>query len=260
MNETMNASIVVESIDSIRILSLNRPPSNALNLALLEELHLKIQEAGQDPGVRCLILSSKIPKYFSSGLDVDELFSLPEKDRENLFFRMFEVHRSLRSFPKPSIASISGSAILGGWIVAMGADFRFLSQETGKVALSEIRLGLSPTPALVSALTAMSGNQSLVKEMILLGRTLRAEEALQGGFADKVFPSAELMEKTLREAKKLCEMPAQAYAAVKKSYRQALGALTPEMEEESLREFRELFNSPEAQQRFRAILARKEKA
>lgn len=255
----MNDFIVVENVDFLRVLSLNRPPSNALSLSLLEELHLKIQEAERDPSVRCLILASKLPKYFSSGLDVEELFSLPEKERESLFFKMFEVYRSLCSFPKPTVASISGSAILGGWIVAMGADFRFLSRETGKVALSEIRLGLSPTPALVRALAAMGASQSLVKEMILLGRTLRAEEALQGGFADKVFPGDELWDKTLWEARKLCDMPAQAYAAVKKSYRQALGELTPELEEQSREEFRELFSSPEAQSRFSAIRGRKEK-
>ena len=63
--------ILSEDADGIRIMKLNRPPSNALSLALLMDLSGRLARAGEERGVRGVILASEIPKYFSSGLDLE---------------------------------------------------------------------------------------------------------------------------------------------------------------------------------------------
>lgn len=201
---------------SVRVLSLTRPPGNTLGLSVLAELRAGISAAAADPKVRALVLGSGLPKYFSSGLDLSEIMALPEAERPKAFEALLGCYRALLLAPKPVVGALSGAAILGGWIVAMGCDWRVMAEESGKVALSEIRLGLTPTPALVTRLSALSNDQRVVKEMVLRGKTLRAAEALAAGLVDEVVPEAEVAERALVLAKRLAKSAPAAFASLKK--------------------------------------------
>lgn len=237
---------------AVLILEMNRPPSNGLNIQSMKLLQNRLGELAKDSSVRCVVISSAIPKYFSSGLDLEEFFSLTHEKRYELFHELLNLFRALVLFPKPTIAVIPGFALLGGWILAMGCDFRYMAQENGKMALSEIKLGISPTSIFIRAITGIAFNKSAVKELIFTGKTLRAEEALSGGFVDKLFPSAALMEESLKAADKLTEMPSQTYASVKRSYKEwELGDIDLAIEK-SKKEFMEVFEGPEAKEGFKA--------
>src|SRR6185295_18727033 len=144
-----SSEIVREDIGRVRILSLNRPPANTLNQAMLTSLGAEVDAAKADPGVRALVLSTKIPKYFAAGLDLDEMLGNGAAPTSAGFKKMIEVHRKLATLGKPTVAAISGSALLGGFILTLGCDWRFAAAETGRVSLSEVRLGLSPTATLI---------------------------------------------------------------------------------------------------------------
>ncbi|MEK6544544.1 MAG: enoyl-CoA hydratase/isomerase family protein [Elusimicrobiota bacterium] len=228
MTATNKDLLGVTRKDSITILTLERQPSNNLNLALFKALRAAVTECAADKNCHALLITSSIPKYFSAGVDLEEYFSLPEGSRKELFLNLFRLYQELSMLPKPTVAAIGGYALLGGWIVSMACDFRFMAQETGKLALSEIRLGISPTDILIRTLANMAGNQTVVKEMILLGKTVRAEEALQAGLIDGIFPQIKLFEESLAYAKRLSEMAPTAYASIKKSYRERLGGCLDE--------------------------------
>lgn len=238
--------VLKEQVERVRVLRLANPPSNVLNRRLLDALSGEIEDAAQDPSVRCLVLASSYPRYFSTGIDLAELTAQPRERQAEHFMALLEVYRKLRAVPKPTVAAISGSALLGGWILAMACDFRLLSDD-GKIALSEIRFGLSPTAALLRRLSDMSSSPTLVKELALRGRTLRADEALAGAFVDEVVPAAKLQEEAMRQARLLSRQAPLAYASVKRS----LGWQAPGDEEalwrESREEFEALFASSEAQ-------------
>lgn len=245
--------ILKEDADGVRVLRLAHPPSNVLTLGLLQTLRGEIEAAGADGSVRCLVIASAYARYFSSGLDLEELAGLPPERRSEPFLRLLETYRLLRELPKPTVACIGGSAILGGWILAMGCDIRFLSL-SGKIALSEVRYGLSPTRILVERLLEIASSPSLAKEMALRGRTLRADEAFAGGFVDQLVEDEALYDESLREARSLSRQAPAAYASVKR----ALGhrSLDETLWSESLAEFKQLFGSAEAQE---GVLALREK-
>lgn len=201
---------------SVRVLSLTRPPGNTLGLSVLAELRAGISAAADAPKVRALVLGSGLPKYFSSGLDLAEIMALPEEQRPRAFEALLGCYRALLLAPKPVVGALSGAALLGGWIVAMGCDWRVMAEESGKVSLSEIRLGLTPTPALVTRLSALANDQRVVKEMVLRGKTLRAAEALAAGLVDEVVPEAEVAERALALAKRLAKSAPAAFASLKK--------------------------------------------
>ncbi len=240
----------------MRALALDRPPSNALNLVLLDALIREIEDARNDPSVRSLLLVSNNPKYFSSGLDLDEMLSFPDTERASLFERMVAVHRALADFPKPTVAAIEGYALLGGFIIALGCDWRLLAEETGKVALSEVRLGLSPGAALVRLVFGLTGKPVLAKELVLKGRTLKAPEALEAGFIDRCYPAEGFRERAFRESEHLAKIAPSAYAAIKKSARAALLPDEDALWRESREEFERILAVKEAQE---GLAAMKEK-
>lgn len=245
--------VIKEQIEKTRVLKLAHPPSNVLNLNLLATLKSEIAEAGADPHVRCLLLASSYPRYFSTGLDLHEMGSLPPERQGEPFQALLEVFRSLINLPKPTIAALSGGALLGGWIVAMACDFRLLSKEHGKISLSEIRFGLSPTAPLIQRLQEISSSPTMVKEMVLRGKTLRAEEALAGGFVDRLLPESELFEEALKEARSLARQAPPAYAAVKRALRRRPPGDDALLWQESRGDFDTLFETHEAQEGIAAM-------
>lgn len=245
--------VIKEHHEGVRILRLANPPSNVLSLTLLAALKGEVVQAREDPEVRCLLLASSYPRYFSTGLDLEELTSLPPERQTEPFGALLELFRLLSDLPKPTVAALSGSAFLGGWILAMACDWRLLSAETGRISLSEIRFGLSPTAALIARLREISASPVLVKEMVLRGRTLRAEEALAGGFVDRLVPEASLQEEALREAKLLSRQAPAAYAAVKKALSRRSPGDEAALWNESREDFRRLFETAEAREGIAAM-------
>ncbi|MDE2312778.1 MAG: enoyl-CoA hydratase/isomerase family protein [Elusimicrobia bacterium] len=240
--------------DGIRELRMNRPPSNALSRSLLDLIKEAAKAAGQDAGVRAVLLSSAIPKYFSSGLDVNEFSPGDARAQRELFTAMVSAHRALADCPKPVVAASCGAALLGGFILSLGCDVRLLSSERGRVSLSELRLGLSPTSPILRQVAALSASPGAVNELILKAKTLSASEALAAGLVDRVFPEADFAAAARREAKALAGAAPKAYASVKRARR----ALVMGPDEESAwaqgrRELEEILSGAELQEGISAL-------
>lgn len=238
----------------MRVLTLARAPGNALDLALLTGLRAAVEEAAADARVRALVLASSVDGYFSSGLDLEELMSLPEARRREPFEALIAVYRTILSTPKPTVAALSGTAILGGWILAMACDWRLIAPGS-KVALSEIRAGLSPTSGLIARLSHLSSDPRVVKEMVLRGKSLGAEEAAAAALVDEVLPAADLDAAAMLAAKRLAKSPPRAYAEIKRVLNAE--AADEELWRRSLAEFSAVFAGAEAQEGVAALRAKR---
>jgi enoyl-CoA hydratase/carnithine racemase len=239
---------------TVRVLTLSRPPGNALNLATLAALRAAALDAARDAGVRALVLDSTVDGYFSSGLDLEELMALPEARRREPFEALIAAYRALLAAPKPTVAALSGSALLGGWIVAMACDWR-LSAPGAKVALSEIRAALSPTSGLIARLAELSSDPRVVKEMVLRGKSVGAEEARAAALIDEVVPEADVRPAAMTLARRLAKSPPRAYAEIKR----ALNAQAADeaLWRRSLDEFSSVFAGAEAQEGVAALRAKR---
>lgn len=234
----------------VRVLLLSRPPGNALLKADLDALAAALK----DPGPGAFVLGSSLPRYFSSGLDLEPIVAAEPARRGETFESLLGAYRALLGCPRPVVGALSGAALLGGWILAMACDFRVLASDTGKVSLSEVRLGLSPTRLLVARLSALCRDPRLAKEMVLRGRAVRAEEAFDAGLADELAPEAGVLPAAVKLAGQLARCAPQAYAAVKA----ALNApfLEASLWRESLEQFQALVTGPEGSE---GLAAMKEK-
>jgi enoyl-CoA hydratase/carnithine racemase len=248
------SGLLVRDEGAVRVLTIARPPGNALNLDILTSLRSAAEEAGADARVRALVLESTVEGYFSSGLDLEELMGLPEARRKEPFEALLGAYRAVLACPKPTIAAMSGSAILGGWILAMACDWRLIAAGS-KVALSEIRAGLSPTSVLIARLSSLSSDPRAVKDMVLRGRTLRAEEAFAAALVDEVLPEADVRAAALTAAKRLTKAPPAAFAEIKRALNAA--ATDDALWRRALEEFQRTFAGAEAQEGVAALRAKR---
>ncbi|MHB2026693.1 MAG: enoyl-CoA hydratase/isomerase family protein [Elusimicrobiota bacterium] len=240
----------------VRVLLLDRPPSNTLNSAFLDEISREMDAAAAANSVRCVVLASANEKYFSAGLDLDELLSFPAGQRAELFKRLAQTHRKIAALPKPTLAAMRGCAFLGGFILALACDWRLLGAETGRVALSEVRLGISPGPLLIRIVFSLSGNPGLAKRLVMQGKMLKAQEALAAGLVDDVLPADGFMDGAMREAGRLAKLSPSAYAAIKKAAREAMVPDEDRLWRESFEELGRLLAGEDARE---GLLAMKEK-
>ena len=184
-------SLIVEREDNIGIISLNRPPANPINLALLDELDAVLTEWENDKAVRAIIITGAGEKGFSAGLDV-KLAQTPEGEKAAALGQ--QVFRRIERYPKPVIAAVNGFALGGGCELAISCHFRIMvNSERAAIGLPEIGLGLMPGWGGTQRLPRLVGKAKAL-EMLLLGLRINAPEALSIGLITRMSQPGQLID------------------------------------------------------------------
>ncbi len=154
--------------------------AHAYDQALLNALerHLDVLESAP---VVTLVVSSTGDGAFCGGADLNEMKHATPEDAENL--RSQALFERLARLPIVSIAAVQGAAIGGGFELAMACDLRVVGPDA-RFGLPETRLGLIPTAGGCTRLPRLVGI-SRAKEIILGGRTIDAETAVDWGLAHR---------------------------------------------------------------------------
>jgi enoyl-CoA hydratase len=177
-------AIRLSRTDELALVTLDRPEVlNALNFDLLRDLGAALdQVAGSD--ARSLLITGTGERAFCAGADVKELIgrSLEAVRRGAAFGQA--IFAKLDTLPIPSIALINGYAFGGGLELALACTFR-LAARTARLGLPEIKLGLIPGYGGTQRLPRLIG-EARTLEMILTGRAVMAEEALQIGLVNRL--------------------------------------------------------------------------
>lgn len=196
--------IIYQKHEGIVTITFNRPEvHNALNTAMAEGLENALGEIEADGEIRCLILTGAGEKSFLSGSDIQELSQRTplssietSRKRQGLLNR---IHR----LDIPSIAAINGYAFGVGCEIALACTFRVAS-EKAKMGQLEINLGIIPGAGGTQRLPRLIG-RARAAELILTGKVIGAEEALQMGLVNKVVPADRLISECREWALKLSE-------------------------------------------------------
>ena len=172
----------VERDGAIAIVLLNRPQQlNALSSELMGELAEALQELDADEAIRCIVLGGG-ERAFAAGADVGELAAgTPISLYQGRRLDRWDAIRNVRT---PLVAAVSGYCLGGGCELAMACDL-IVASETAQFGQPEINLGVLPGAGGTQRLTRAVG-KSVAMDMILSGRMLAAEEALQFGLVARV--------------------------------------------------------------------------
>ena len=198
---------------AVAVITLNRPPVNALNPELIADIDAAVAMA-EAPEVRAVVITGS--PHFAAGADItgfQRAFESGAEERQAT--GLSEAVLRLENLPKPTIAAINGFALGGGLELAMGADFRYLGH-SAKVGQPEILLGIIPGAGGTQRLARIVGPQRC-KELCLTGRHVGAEEAHAIGLADKVADDDDALGLALADARAMATGPTVAYGAVKRA-------------------------------------------
>jgi enoyl-CoA hydratase/carnithine racemase len=202
----------VEVEDRVATIRLDRPPMNAINSVVQEELRAAARQVTEDESVRAVIVYGG-EKVFAAGADVKEFAGQDHAFMVRDAARVMSSIDSIARIPKPVIAAVTGYALGGGCELALAADFR-VSADNARFGQPEILLGIIPGMGGTQRLPRLVG-PAKAKDLIFTGRFVDAQEALEIGLVDAVVPPADVYGAARAMAEKFAKGPALALAAAK---------------------------------------------
>jgi enoyl-CoA hydratase len=177
-------AVELQQRDQVAIMTLNRQEAlNALSFAIIDEIEAALNRVAAMQ-VRALIVTGGGTKAFCAGADIKELRNRSLTEQKRGMERGQAVFAKIDALPVTSVALINGYAFGGGLELALACTFR-LATRNAKMGLPEIKLGLIPGYGGTQRLPRVVG-EGRALEMILLGKTVDAEEALRIGLINRL--------------------------------------------------------------------------
>ena len=233
--QTPSEPVVVEREGAVATVRLNRPEAmNSLDTPTKEALLAALTEVAQDPGVRCVVLTGS-GRAFCVGQDLKEHIRLQQDDDPSLWQTVPKHYNPivelLTTMDKPVVAALNGVAAGAGAAFALAADFRVMVEGAG-FNLAFAGIALSCDSGSSWSLQRLVG-PARAKELLLLPRTVPADECLSLGIVTRVV-AAEDLDASVRElATTLAAGPTLAYGAIRNAVAFSAGhGLTESLERE----------------------------
>jgi enoyl-CoA hydratase/carnithine racemase len=209
----------VELEGTVATLRLDRPPVNALNLAMQHEILAAARWLAASGDVRAVVIYGG-EKMFAAGADIKEMAAMSYQDMERASHLLQESYAAVAAIPQPVVAAVTGYALGGGCELALCADLRVAGQRA-KLGQPEVLLGVIPGLGGSQRLPRLIG-PSRAKDLILTGRYVAAEEALSMGLVDRVVEDAAVYDQALDLARTFAAGAPLALAAAKRAINQGL--------------------------------------
>jgi enoyl-CoA hydratase/carnithine racemase len=200
--------------DKIATLRLDRPPMNALDRQVQEQIRAAAVEAAERDDVRSVVVWGG-EKVFAAGADIKEMAEMSYTDMADRIAGLQSALGAVAAIPKPVVAAVNGYALGGGCELALCADIRIAS-DNAKLGQPEILLGVIPGAGGTQRLSRLVG-PAKAKDLIFTGRFASADEALAIGLVDQVVPAADVYDTARRWAAQFANGPHYALRAAKEA-------------------------------------------
>jgi enoyl-CoA hydratase/carnithine racemase len=209
----------LEIDQAVAVIRLARPPMNALNAQVQDEIAAAAAQVTADHDVRAVIIYGGA-KVFAAGADIKEMAEASYAQMAADTRRLQDAFTAVAKIPKPVVAAITGYALGGGLELALCADFR-VAGESARVGQPEILLGVIPGAGGTQRLPRLVG-PARAKDIVYTGRFVTAPEALAIGLVDKVVPDAEVYQAAREMVNRYAGGPAVALRAAKQAIDEGL--------------------------------------
>jgi 2-(1,2-epoxy-1,2-dihydrophenyl)acetyl-CoA isomerase len=225
MNEPTSQLDQLETVnmhraDGAATVELNRPDTlNAWNAQFGADLLVALRGLAEDESVRSLVITGA-GRGFSSGADLRDVSGgqttpdgRPDVYR-TLTERYHPIMQAIREMPKPVVASVNGPAVGIGCSLALCCDL-IVAAESAYFLLAFVNIGLVPDGG-SSLFVPTRVGMARASELAMLGERLPAQQALDWGLINRVFPDARLQDETAALAARLADGPTGSYAGTKR--------------------------------------------
>ena len=222
MSDTSPAQspVLYTVVDGVGTITLNRPEAmNSLDIATKVLLRETVLQASEDPAVRCVVLTGT-GRAFCTGQDLKEHITILESGSTDSLSTTVEEHynpivTAIDAMEKPVIAAVNGVAAGAGASLAFACDLRVVADTAG-FNLAFANVALSCDTGSSYTLQRLVGRARAL-ELLYFPRTVRAEEALELGLANRVVPADELTATVEELATRLATGPTVALGAIRQS-------------------------------------------
>lgn len=247
-------TILVETRERVGLITLNRPEAfNALSSQLLTELVQALRDFDAQDEIGATVVTGS-EKVFSAGAEITEMASAtPEEMKNSGHIDLFD---EIMQIKKPVIAAVSGWCLGGGCELAMSMDM-IVASERARFGQPEINLGVIPGAGGTQRLTKAVG-KALAMEMVLNNRHLTADEALNYGLVNKVYPVEDYLEGAIKLAAQIGKRAPLAVQAGKAMVNHAYESHLKDGLAEERRAFHELFASEDQKEGMAAFLEKRD--
>ncbi len=208
----MGDLVTLEVDDGVGIVTLNRPPMNAINVELTQDLVLAATEVTARDDVGAVVLWGG-EKVFAAGADVKMMAGQSPLEIKAMITGLQDAYNLFEEIPKVTICAITRFALGGGLELAMCCDFRYAAEDA-QLGQPEIKLGVIPGAGGTQRLPRLVG-PARAKDIVYSGRFVSAEQALQIGLVDAVHPLGEVFGQAVEAARRYANGPRAALRAAK---------------------------------------------
>jgi len=213
--------LTMKQTGRVLTITLNRPPTNPLNREFGRELFNAFSEAGRMEEVTVVVIASALEKAFIAGADIKEMASMDLPSSEAFSKLLQDANNILSRMKKVVIAAINGHALGGGCELAMACDYRFMAAGKALIGLPEATLGILPGAGGTQRLPRLVG-LSKAMDILLCGKAMGPEEALEIGLVDRVIEAGNFMDEVMEFANKLASGAGKAMGYIKAAVREGI--------------------------------------
>lgn len=193
-------TVRVEREGTIAVVTLARPPANAMDASSLNELADVFDGlAGEPDAVVTAIVLTGEGRSFSAGLDLKAIQHSERAHQDELIEALNRAFLAVYSCPRLVVGAVNGHAIAGGLVLALCCDVRLVADVALKVGLAEVRVGV-PYPVGAIEVVRQELTAPVARRLVLGGELIGAHEAVELGVFDRVVPATDLLATALAAA------------------------------------------------------------
>lgn len=217
--------------DGVAVLTVDRPPANAMDLGLLGDLVDAVE--GVAAAVPPALVLAGREGFFSAGADLKAVPGYGPAEQRGMVDAINRMALGVYGLPCPVVCAVTGHAIAGGLVLALCGDHRVASTE-GRYGLTEVKVGVPYPQAAIGVVRAELAAPA-ARVLALGNRLVDAAECVRLGAFDEALAPVEVLDRALAVAQELAAMPADVYARTKAELRGAtLAALRINAERDPL--------------------------
>ena len=235
------------------VVTLNRPPVNAISAELMRDLAAVLSELEPDPEVLAVIVTGAGEKVFCAGADLGSAFA--GGDLGTFLRAGQDVLRRIERFPKPVIAAINGHAMGGGCEIAMACHIRIL-KETARMGQTESNLGIIPGYGGTQRMARLIGRGRALEHLIL-GTQIPAEECYRLGLANRLSKEGQVLEDAKGLAREIAKRAPIATRLIIEAVDDGLSAPIDQAIEIEVRAFEKVIRTEDAAEGMQAFFAKR---
>src|SRR5258708_6412287 len=224
---------------------------------MMSQLDEAILQARFDESVHVLVIRGAGDRFFCAGADINMLNTVTPTFKYYFCLHANETLTRLEQTPKLVIAALNGHTVGGGLELALACDIRIARQDSGKIGLPEVNLGVLPGTGGTQRLSRVLGRTRAL-ELMVTGRTFSFEEALQWGLVNHIYKRDTFWDDVIAYAQRFCP-PHMASGAVGRIKRAVVtGSKTPFGEARGIeRKLQQLLYTSEDEKEGRAAYMKK---